>query len=140
MKLIVGKWGYLHKGERLDHTKSVVTHLEKKLRKKPHVLPKDRHGKGKKVAAAPAEEPGWFQKVKSKFRESFCLIDNRMYEAHVQDKKNCFRQKQIMRKMDIPVFDGSEENITPKEEWLAQGRVAWSDEEEEVEQEEEQEE
>ena len=109
----------------------MVAHLEKKLRKKPHVLPKDRHGKVKKVAEAPAEEPGWFQKIKSKFRESFCLIDDRMYEAHVQDKKNRCRQKQIMRKLDLPVSDGSEEDITPKEKWLADGRVAWSDEEEE---------
>ena len=110
----------------------VVPHLEKKLRKKNHVLPKDRRvGKGKKVAAAPVEEPGWFQKIKLKIRESFCLVDDRMYEAHVEEKNNRYRQKQIMRKLEIPVSDGSEEDITPKEKWLAQGRVAWSDEEEE---------
>ena len=45
-----------------------------------------------------------------------------------------------MRKLDLPVSDGSEEDITPKEKWLANGHVAWSDEEEEVEQQEEHEE
>ena len=38
-----------------------------------------------------------------------------------------------MRKLEIEVSDGSEEDITDKEEWLAQGRVAWTSEEEEEE-------
>ena len=45
-----------------------------------------------------------------------------------------------MRKLELPVFVGSEEDITPKAAWLTKGRVAWSDEEEEMEREEEQEE
>ena len=73
----------------LDHSVPVVAHLEKKLRKKNHILPKDRTiAKGTKVAAAPVEEPGWFQKIKLKIRESFCLVDDSMYDAHVQEKKN----------------------------------------------------
>ena len=62
-----------------------------------------------------------------------------MYAVHVEEKKNRYRQKQIMRKLEIPVSEGSEGDITPKEEWLSQGRVAWSDEEDDEEEEEEEE-
>ena len=105
-----------------------MPHLEKKLRKKNHVLPKDRTvGKGKKVDNAPVSEPGWFQRVKTRLRDSFCLVNNRMYDAHVQEKKSRYRQKQIMRKLEIEVSDGSEEDITDKDEWLSNGGVVWSD-------------
>ena len=52
-----------------------------------------------------------------------------MYEAQVQEKKSRLRQKQIMRKLDLPVSDGSEEDVAPKAKWVAE-RVVWSDEEE----------
>ena len=128
MRLICGKWALLHR-ERIDLSGiPLVPHLEKKLRKKNHVLPKDRTvGKGKKVENAPVTEPGWFQRVKTRLRDSFCLVSKRQYAAHVQEKKSRYRQKQIMRKLEIEVSAGSEEAITSEEEWLADGAVAWSD-------------
>ena len=50
-----------------------------------------------------------------------------MYDAHVQEKKSRYRQKQIMRKLEIEVSAGSEDEITSEDEWLANGAVVWSD-------------
>ena len=124
----LGKWALLHR-ERLDLSGiPLVPHREKNLRKKNHVLPKDRTvGKGKKVDNAPVTEPGWFQRVKTRLRDSFCLVGKRQYAAHVQEKKSRSRQKQIMRKLEIEVSAGSEDEITSEETWLADGAVAWSD-------------
>ena len=107
----------------------MVTHLEKKLRRKHHVLPADRYKKGKEVSDAPIEELGWLKKIQIKIKKSFCPLDDRMYEAHVQEKKSRSHQKQIMRALNLPVSDGSEGEITPKEKWIAE-RVVWSEEEE----------
>ena len=48
-----------------------------------------------------------------------------MYDAHVQEKKACLRQKQILRAMQLPVSDGSEGTITPKEQWISE-HSTWS--------------
>ena len=42
-----------------------------------------------------------------------------MYDQHYQDKKIRQRQKTIMKKLDIPVSDGSEGQITDKEKWVS---------------------
>ena len=93
------------------------------------MLPAGRNKQAKEVSDAPVEKPGWLKSIQIKIKKSFCLLDDRMYEAHVQEKKSRLRQKQIMRKLDLPVSDGSEEDVTPKATWVAE-RVAWSDEEE----------
>ena len=50
-----------------------------------------------------------------------------MYEAHVYHKKAAKRQKDMERKMGMDVSPpGSEENITPKEQWVSQHGY-WSD-------------
>ena len=55
------------------------------------------------------------------------MVGKRQYAAHVQEKKSRSRQKQIMRKLEIEVSDGSEEDITPKKKWLSTDGVVWSD-------------
>ncbi|KAK1606347.1 hypothetical protein QYE76_030020 [Lolium multiflorum] len=48
-----------------------------------------------------------------------------MYQAHRERKMDRRNTKLIMRKLDIPVESGSEEVITPEEEWLSKhGNVA----------------
>ena len=42
-----------------------------------------------------------------------------MYDQHYQDKKSRQCQKEIMKKLNIPVSSGSEGQITPKENWVS---------------------
>ena len=50
-----------------------------------------------------------------------------MYYQHCQDKKSRQRQKAIMRKLDLPVSDGSEEQLTDKENWVSKQKWPESD-------------
>ena len=77
------------------------------------------------------EEPSWFGRLMNKMKKSFCFkkeMENKMYEAHYQDKKSRQCQKEIMKALQLPVSDGSENNITPPEEWKS--GIRWSDEDE----------
>ena len=47
-----------------------------------------------------------------------------MYEEHVNAKKDRQRQKQLMKHFQLPVSDGLENVITPKEKWVSSQR--WS--------------
>ena len=76
------------------------------------------------------KEPSWLGKLMTKLKKSFCLkqeIQGQLYDAHSNEKKARRRQKAIMRGMNLPVSDGSEDVITPEEEWLS--NLKWSDEE-----------
>ena len=73
------------------------------------------------------EEPSWLKKLMGKLMKSFCLkidLQDRMYEEHVNAKKDRQRQKQLMKHFQLPVSDGSENVITPKEKWVSSQR--WS--------------
>lgn len=52
-----------------------------------------------------------------------------MYDAHVRQKNAARRQKDIMRKLELPVSPGSEGVITPKEDWISKHGY-WTDEDE----------
>ena len=81
-------------------------------------------------SAPPLEEPSWFKKLQIKAKRAFCLkldLEDRLYEAHVHHKKAAQRHKAMMRHMQIPVSDGSEEVITPKNKWVSK-QGFWSDE------------
>ena len=65
------------------------------------------------------EEPSWLKKMMRKLKKSFCLkldLQDRMYEEHVNAKKDRQRQKQLMKHFQLPVSDGSEFSITPRGE------------------------
>ena len=103
--------------------------MEKRLRIKPHTLPADHIEKGNKASDAPVDEPSWFKKFQIQLKKTFCLsldLQERMYDAHVPEKKARLRQKQIMGAMQLPVSDGSEGNITPKEQWISE-HSTWFD-------------
>jgi len=83
------------------------------------------------VVQRPVEEPSWFKKLMGKLHKSFCLkvdLQERMYEEHARAKKDRQRQKQILRHLQLPVSDGSEGIITPKEKWISSHR--WSSDDE----------
>jgi hypothetical protein len=59
-------------------------------------------------------------------RKTFCLqlsIQDRQYEAHVNEKLAHRRQKAIMRQLSLPVSKGSEDSITPKDRWISEHSV-----------------
>jgi len=127
MMLICDRWSKANNGENIMEDGSPVTkHQFKRLNKK----------KPKKIEvgpSAPSKEPSWFKKFQVKLKKSFCLkldLQHRMYEAHVYHKKAAARQKDMMRKMQIPVSPttSADGQITPKEEWISKHSV-WSDEE-----------
>ena len=53
---------------------------------------------------------------------------DQMYDAHQNEKKSHQRQKAIMTQLNLPVSDGSEGVITPKDEWIS--KIKWSDDDE----------
>jgi hypothetical protein len=78
-------------------------------------------------------EPSWVKKMMNKLKKSFCLkidLQKRMYKEHEGAKKDRQRQKQIMRKLELPVSDGSEDEITPEEDWIS--KQQWSTSEDEA--------
>ena len=52
-----------------------------------------------------------------------------MYLAHVDAKKARRERKAIMRKLEIPVQDGSEDRITPEDKWIS-SHSHWTDSDE----------
>ena len=61
-------------------------------------------------------------RMEAKISRIFCLkvdINQRQYLAHRTRKMDKRDTKLIMRKLNIPVEDGSETSITPGEEWLS---------------------
>jgi hypothetical protein len=70
----------------------------------------------------PGADSGWFARIEAKLAKMFCLksyINMRQYQAHRERKMERRNTKLIMRKLEIPVESGSEEVITPEEEWLS---------------------
>ena len=68
------------------------------------------------------EEPSWLKKMMGKLKKSFCLkldLQDRMYEEHVNAKKDRQRQKHLLRHFKLPVSDGSEYSITSEEKWIS---------------------
>ena len=71
-------------------------------------------------------------KLKHKVKKLFCLqtdVQHKMYLAHVDAKKARQERKAIMRKLEIPVQDGSEDRITPEDKWIS-SHSHWTDSDE----------
>ena len=49
-----------------------------------------------------------------------------MLEAHVYAKKSCARQKELMEAQGLTVSKGSENNITPEDQWISK-HSNWED-------------
>mgnify|MGYP006267166559 FL=1 len=77
-------------------------------------------------------QSGWVAKLKHKVKKLFCLqtdVQHKMYLAHVDAKKARQERKAIMRKLEIPVQDGSEDRITPEDKWIS-SHSHWTDSDE----------
>jgi hypothetical protein len=149
MKLIFATWEKKFQGKKRLEAAVLTPHLSKKFQIKSHKSPKivgesstaAPEGTSAGFGQGPIGhmglgdppsfdrsfdnlyEPSWVQRLKIKVKKTFCLqldIQERLYEAHVNEKKSRRRQKQMLAHMQLPVSSGSEENITPKEEWISQ--------------------
>ena len=66
-------------------------------------------------------------------RSLFCLkldLQDKMYYEHEQNKKIRQRQKDMMTHMGLEVSEGSENVITPREEWISKHK--WSSSEDSI--------
>ena len=129
-KLICHAWAKKHNGERLDLFPDELTiHPSKKLKIKDHKEPQPKPFVSEEPAGPngppPGEEPSWFARLTALLKKACCFsndIQDRMYDAHVNQKKATQCQKAILRSLSLPVFVGSEDNITDKDEWVSKQR------------------
>ena len=54
-------------------------------------------------------------------------MQHRLYESHVNEKIARQCQIQMMRAMSLEVRSGSENNITPEDQWISQQYSRWTD-------------
>ncbi|KAK1680865.1 hypothetical protein QYE76_041713 [Lolium multiflorum] len=76
---------------------------------------------------------GVVSKLTARLKKSFCFkedLQDKMYDAHVQNKKIHQRQKAMMVHLNIPISDGSENIITPPEEWKSKHK--WTSSEDSI--------
>jgi hypothetical protein len=76
---------------------------------------------------------GLFAKLTARLKKSFCFkedLQDKMYQAHHDNKKIRQCQKAMMRHMGLPVSEGSEDNITPPGEWKS--KHTWSSSEDSI--------
>ncbi|KAK1610142.1 hypothetical protein QYE76_033815 [Lolium multiflorum] len=128
MFFICSRWDNAGYGRLTDEV-NLLPHKAKDLKVKTHVnpprLPNDEDSAEEEDSdfeLAPPADNGWFARIEAKLAKMFCLksdINRRQYQAHRERKMDRRNTKLIMRKLDIPVESGSEEVITPEEEWLS---------------------
>ncbi|KAK1644212.1 hypothetical protein QYE76_062017 [Lolium multiflorum] len=146
MRLICLKWDRDGRGDLLDQCRPNITiHKEKSPLVKNHDPP--RYGKNapKDTEEEEADSDdsdfvpnsvktkGLFAKLTARLKKSFCFkedLQDRMYQAHHDNKKIRQRQKAMMKHMGIPVSEGSEDNITPPGEWKS--KYTWSSSEDSI--------
>ncbi|KAK1605255.1 hypothetical protein QYE76_028928 [Lolium multiflorum] len=133
MFFICSRWDNAGYGNLTDDV-NLLPHKAKDLRVKTHDnpprLPNDEESaqEDSDMEYAPPADNGWVARIEAKLAKMFCLktdINRRQYQAHRERKMDRRNTKLIMCKLDIPVESGSEEVITPEEEWLSKhGNVA----------------
>ncbi|KAK1630064.1 hypothetical protein QYE76_004379 [Lolium multiflorum] len=133
MFFICSRWDNAGYGNLTDEV-NLLPHKAKDLKVKTHAnpprLPNDEESaqEDSDMEYAPPADNGWVARIEAKLAKMFCLktdINRRQYQAHRERKMDRRNTKLIMRKLDIPVESGSEEVITPEEEWLSKhGNVA----------------
>ena len=127
MCFICSRWANAKFGNLLDDV-TPLPHKPKDLKVKAHPNPprlpnaEDSAEEDSDMEYVPPADSGWFARIEAKLAKMFCLksdINRRQYQAHRERKMERRNTKLIMRKLDIPVESGSEEIITPEEEWLS---------------------
>ncbi|KAK1668094.1 hypothetical protein QYE76_056253 [Lolium multiflorum] len=145
MRLICLKWDREGRGDLLEQCRPNITiHKEKSPLVKDHDLP--RYGKGdpkdkdeesdsddSDYVPNSVKTKGLFARLTARLKKSFFFkryLEDRMYQAHHDNKKIRQRQKAMMRHMQLPVSKGSKDNITPPGEWKS--KLTWSSSEDSI--------
>ena len=141
MALIVSKCPVI---ARTLSTRSLIVHRPKALKIKTHAKPRVAAGEVDEDDSEDADsghdtdyvvsrrknaKPSWAKRMEVKLKKIFCFqVDNqkRMYEAHVYAKKASARQKEMMSAQGLTISEGSENNITPEDQWISQ-HSRWDD-------------
>ncbi|KAK1669965.1 hypothetical protein QYE76_058124 [Lolium multiflorum] len=127
MFFICTRWANAEFGN-LSNEVILLPHKAKDLKVKTHANPprlpndEDSTQEDSDMEYAPPADNGWVARIEAKLAKMFCLksdINKRQYQAHRERKLDRRNTKLIMRKLDIPVESGSEEVITPEEQWLS---------------------
>src|SRR3954466_2583901 len=118
-------------------TRSLIVHRPKALKIKTHAKPRVEAGEEDEDNSEDADsghdsdyvvsrrkntKPSWAKRMEVKLKKIFCFqVDNqkRMYEVHVSAKKACARQKELMSAQGLTISKGSENNITPEDQWIS---------------------
>ena len=131
MALMCKKWAENDGGDLMQQCSRILLHRVKTLPIKKHEEPRQPYGTvdadddDSDYEVSGSKFKKWLGKLTARVKASWCFkvdLQDRMYDQHVQDKKSRKRQKEIMRKLDIPVSSGSEGRITPKEQWVSKQR------------------
>jgi len=77
--------------------------------------------------------PSWAIKLQDKMKTLFCMQAKGQYQTHVTQKENSQRHKRVLRTLDVDIFSGSEDDITPEATWMRAQGYQWSGAEEEEE-------
>ncbi|KAE8771470.1 dna replication licensing factor mcm4 [Hordeum vulgare] len=116
-------------GEPLYSAKNLTEHDVKQLRKKKHVAPRFPDDAPEDVFATSSDsdfelpaaaKPSWVSKFSNKLKKTFCLqahVQQKLYEAHDNEKLAQRRQIQIMRALKLEAANGFEKSIIPEEKW-----------------------
>jgi hypothetical protein len=75
----------------------------------------------------------WFAKLTARLKKSFCLkvdLQDKMYYEHEQKRKIRQRQKAMMSHMGLEISEGSDNVITPREEWISKHK--WTSSEDSI--------
>ena len=131
---------------------NITIHEEKRLRESKHQKPRTQEEKEaalkktQDVARGPSSAPGgssagghslqrqpsWAKKLLGKVKKTFCFLQDREYQAYVDQRHNVQRQKAIMAALNIPCSPVSSSITAPKEDWV-RNNCNWSEDESEEE-------
>ncbi|KAE8800258.1 hypothetical protein D1007_24247 [Hordeum vulgare] len=124
--------------EPLSSRDNLNEHEVKQFRKKKHAAPRFLDDAPEDVFATSSDsdfelpaaaKPSWVSKFSDKLKKTFYLqahVQQKLYEAHVNEKLARRRQILIMRALKLEAPSGSEKSITPEEKWIY-GRSSWID-------------
>ena len=139
MRLICLKWDAEGRGDLLTQCDRLTPHPVRGPLIKQHAMPRVPVEEEEQEEEDPDYElplsktKGWFAKLTARLKKSFCLkldLQDKMYYEHEQNKKIRQRQKAMMTHMGLEVSDGSENVITPREEWISKHK--WSSSEDSI--------
>lgn len=76
-------------------------------------------------------EPSWAKKLQDRMKTLFYMQAKGQYMTNVAQKESRQRDKLILRKLDVHISSGSEQDITPEAAWMEKKNLQWAESDEE---------